>query len=187
MIISNKLWCRWISITRHSRPSLPFVSQLKGILYSTPPCSRLWVQAFASYLCLSPSTSGLPIPNHAMDVHFEVDYEGIQLCYPEMKRVSRKVLCSSLNVMVYILIRDMLTCYPYFGSADAWVLRNGTYWESKVVVVWKDFDDGTMIKWKDSLAGLVLPDWVNADTCSHPNFIQTRGIQLQRKSDYSMC
>ena len=121
--------------TSSSRPSLPFVSQLKGVLYSTPPCSRLWVQAFASYLCLSPPTSGLPIPSHAMDVHFEVDYEGTQLCYPEMKRLSRKVLCSFLNVMVYILIRDMLICYPYFGSADAWVLRNGTYWESKVVLV----------------------------------------------------
>jgi hypothetical protein len=57
-----------------------------------------------SYRPPSPPTSDLPIPSDA-DICVEVDHEGIQLRYAEMKRFSRKVLCS------YFVISFLLSFY----------------------------------------------------------------------------
>ena len=75
-----------------SKHSLSFIPQAKRARYYTPPRSRPGVRVVTSYRPPSPPTSDLPIPSDA-DIHVEVDHEGIQLRYPEMKRLSRKVLC----------------------------------------------------------------------------------------------
>ena len=77
-----------------SKLSLSF-PQAKRDRNCTPPRSRPGVRVvpMVSYRPPSPPTSDLPIPSDA-DIHVEVDQEGIQLRYPEMKRLSRKVLCS---------------------------------------------------------------------------------------------
>ncbi|KAF8810927.1 hypothetical protein BYT27DRAFT_7253232 [Phlegmacium glaucopus] len=81
--------------TSSSKPSLPFISEAKRSLNCSSPRSRLdEVRAVAPYRPLSPPTSDLPVPSDAVDIHLEVDHEGIQLRYPEMKRLSRKVSCS---------------------------------------------------------------------------------------------
>jgi hypothetical protein len=69
--------------------SKPFIPQVKRARNHTSPRSRV----VTSYRPPSPPTSDLPIPSDA-DIHLEVDHEGIQLRYAEMKRLSRKVLCS---------------------------------------------------------------------------------------------
>ena len=55
----------------------------------------------------SPSTSDLPIPSDDADIHVEVDHEGIQFRYAEMKRLSRKVLCS------FFIFPFFWICAPY--------------------------------------------------------------------------
>ena len=79
--------------TSSSKPSLSFIPQAKRARNYTPPRSRPGVRVVTSYRPPSPPTSDLPIPSDA-DIHVEVDHEGIQHRYAEMKRLSRKVLCS---------------------------------------------------------------------------------------------
>ena len=76
--------------TSGSKLSPVSISQAKRASNYTPPRSRFGVQAYRSP---SPPTSDLPIPSDA-DIHVKVDHEGIELRYPETKRLSRKVLCS---------------------------------------------------------------------------------------------
>ena len=77
-----------------SKVALSFIPQAKRARNHTvtPPRSRRGVQV-ETYRPPSPPTSDLPIPSDA-DIYVDVDHEGIQLRYAEMKRLSRKVLCS---------------------------------------------------------------------------------------------
>ena len=84
------------SPSRSSSKSLSFTSQGKRVQNYMPQRPQHAVSAVAPYRPPSPPTSDLPIPSDATDVHLEVDFEGIQFRYPEMKRLSRKVLCSHL-------------------------------------------------------------------------------------------
>ena len=71
---------------------------------STPSQSRRQVRAMAPYRPPSPPTSDLPIPSDdARDIHLEVDPKGIECRYPELKRLSRKVLLYSYLFYVNIL------------------------------------------------------------------------------------
>ena len=78
----------------NSKVSLSFPQATKRARNYTPPRSHPGVRVVAPYYRPpSPPTSDLPIPSDA-DIHVEVDHEGIQFRYADMKRLSRKVLCS---------------------------------------------------------------------------------------------
>lgn len=116
-----------------------FVSQSKRARNYTPPrSSRPRVRTMAPYRPPSPPTSDLPIPSDADDIQVEVDHEGIQHRYAEMKRLSRKVLCSYFVVLFCHFY--VLSAYSSFfcvlcSSADARALMCGICWESTVVVM----------------------------------------------------
>ncbi|KAF8799576.1 hypothetical protein BYT27DRAFT_6859505 [Phlegmacium glaucopus] len=76
------------SPTSSSKPSLPFISQASISLNCIPPLSRLGVRVVASYRPLSTPISDLPVPSYAMDIRVEIDHQGSQLHYPDMKRLS---------------------------------------------------------------------------------------------------
>jgi hypothetical protein len=94
-----------------SKLSLSF-SHAKRARNYTPPRSRSGVRVVASYRPPSPPTSDLPIPSDS-DIHVEVDHEGIQLRYAEMKRLSRKVLYSYfvLFCLLYLSATYSLFCF----------------------------------------------------------------------------
>ena len=71
----------------------------KALWICTRPCSWLGVQAHASYRTLSQPTSGRPIPRDAMNI--QLDYEGIPLRYPEIKRLSRMVCVHNYYVLYF--------------------------------------------------------------------------------------
>ena len=75
-----------------SKISLSF-SHAKRARSYTPPRSHPGARVVVPYQP-SPSTSDLPIPSDDADIHVGVNHEGIQFRYAEMKRLSRKVLCS---------------------------------------------------------------------------------------------
>ena len=62
----------------------------------------------------SPSTSDFPIPSDDADIHVGVDHEGIQFRYAEMKRLSRKVLCSFLIFPFFLDLCAILIHYFVF-------------------------------------------------------------------------
>ena len=85
-----------------SKLSLSFISQAKRARNYTPPRSSRRV--VAHYRPPSPPTSDLPIPSDADDVHVEVDHEGIQLRYAEMKRLSRKVFVFHYSYFIFFIL-----------------------------------------------------------------------------------
>lgn len=128
-----------------SKPSLS--SHAKRARNYTPPRSRPGVRVVTSYRPPSPPTSDLPIPSDA-DIHVDVDHEGIQLRYAEMKRLSRKVLCSFFifHPFPFLLLSATQYLFFFWYSADAQVLMYGIWWESIVVVMF-----GKMLRAVDSL------------------------------------
>ena len=107
-----------------SKLSLSFIPQAKRARNYTPPRSRPGARV-VTYRPPSPPTSDLPIPSDA-DIQVEVDHEGIQLRYPDMKRLSRKVLCSFFIFSFWLVMFECdIVLIHYLYSADAQVLMYG--------------------------------------------------------------
>ena len=124
--------------TWRSEPSLSFrvipLANLKGTLNSTSPCSRPWVQTAASYR-----------------FHWQVMNDRSSRGWLWWNTTSQMTIAEGfvpafITVMLYNLIRDILTC-SYFGSADIWMLRNELTWSQQVVCGKMLAVVGTMIKW----------------------------------------
>ena len=94
-----------------SKRSLSISHAKRARNYSSPR-SRPGVRVvpMVSYRPPSPPTSDFPIPSDA-DIHVEVDNEGIELRYPEVKRFSRKVLCSFFSPF---FIFHFFFCFFFF-------------------------------------------------------------------------
>jgi hypothetical protein len=94
------------------------LSQAKsGARNYTPPPPRSLPgvrRVVAPYRPPSPPTSDFPIPSSdADDIYVEIDPEGIQLRYADMKRLSRKVLCLFFYFFIFFALN--LKCdYTYF-------------------------------------------------------------------------
>ena len=94
--------------------SLSFVSQAKRARNYTPP-PRSSRRVVAHYRPPSPPTSDLPnIPSDADDVHVEVDHEGIQLRYAEVKRLLRKVFVFHIFLIYIYFECDILLIFAFF-------------------------------------------------------------------------
>jgi hypothetical protein len=97
--------------------------------FPSPPRSLPGVRrvVVGPYRPPSPPTSDFPIPSSdADDIYVEVDHEGIQLRYADVKRLSRKVLCLIFFRFCSIFeVRRLLTFCVLVSSANARVLMYG--------------------------------------------------------------